>query len=119
MNNNISWIFELTLKEGQFDNLKKLMKEMVAATKENEVGALVYEWTINIDKKICHTYERYADSEATLAHLATFLSEYAGRLMEIGDATNFVVYGKPSDEVKKILDGFNAIYMTPIGGFIR
>jgi len=37
---NIFWIFELTIKEGQVDNLKKLMAEMIEATKENEQGTM-------------------------------------------------------------------------------
>ena len=119
MNKNIFWIFEITIKEGQLDKLKKLMTEMVEATKENEQGTIAYEWTISEDNKKCHTHERYADSVATLTHLATFTSQYAARLMETGDATGFIVYGNPNDEVKKILDGFDAVYMTPIGGFIR
>lgn len=119
MTQNIFWIFELTIKEGQIDNLKKLMFEMVEATKANEQGTMAYEWTISEDNKKCHIHERYIDSEATLIHLETFLSQYAARLMETGDATNFGVYGNPSDDLKKALDGFNAKYMVPIGGFFR
>jgi len=39
--------------------------------------------------------------------------------METGDATSFIVYGNPNDDVKKILDCFDAVYMAPIGGFVR
>lgn len=119
MTQNISWMFELTLNEGQIDNLKKIMAEMVEVTKANEQGTISYEWTISEDQKKCHINERYRDSEATLTHLATFLSQYAAKLMEFGTATRFVVYGNPDEEVKKILEGFNAIYMLPIGGFTR
>lgn len=119
MTKNLFWIFELTIKEGQVDSLKKLMAEMVDATQKNEQGTLAYEWTISEDNKKCHIHERYVDSEATLTHLATFTSKYAARLMETGDATGFVVYGNPTVEAKKILDGFNAVYMMPIGGFTR
>jgi len=51
--------------------------------------------------------------------LATFVDNYAGRLMEIGNATRFIVYGNPNDDVKKALDGFGAVYMPTIGGFSR
>lgn len=34
MNNNIFWIFEITLKEGQMDNLKSIMREMVKNTEK-------------------------------------------------------------------------------------
>lgn len=119
MTKNIFWIFELTIKEGQLDNLKSLMSEMVESTEANEQGTMAYEWTVSEDNKKCHIHERYVDSEATLTHLATFSSQYAAKLMETGDATSFVVYGNPNDEVRKILDGFGAVYMLPIGGFIR
>lgn len=119
MNGNISWIFELTIKEGQLENLKKLMVELVNVTKENEPGTMAYEWTISEDNTKCHIHERYTNSEATLIHLATFVEKFAGRLMETGDSTSFVVYGTPNTDVKNILDGFVAVYMSPIGGFIR
>lgn len=119
MTQNIFWIFEITIKEGQLDNLKRLMLEMVESTEANEQGTMAYEWTISEDNKKCHIHERYVDSEATLTHLATFSSQYAAKLMETGDATSFIVYGNPNNEVKKILNGFSAVYMLPIGGFIR
>lgn len=119
MNEHVSWIFELAIKEGQLENLKKLMVEMVDATKTNEPGTLSYVWTISEDNKQCHIYEQYVDSKATLIHLTTFVEKYAGRLMETGDATRFVVYGNPNNEVIKALEGFGAAYMSPIGGFVR
>jgi quinol monooxygenase YgiN len=119
MNDNIFWIFELTIKEGHLENLKKLMVELVNSTKENEPGTLAYEWTISDDNTKCHIHERYANSEAALLHLTTFIEKYAGRLMETGDSTGFVVYGNPNEQAKNVLDGFGAIYMAPIGGFIR
>lgn len=119
MNENIFWIFELTIKEGQLDNLKKIMQEMVDSTKENEPATLAYEWTISEDKTKCHIHERYTDSIATLNHLATFMEKFASRLMETGDSTSFIVYGNPSAEAKAVLDGFSAVYIRPIGGFFR
>lgn len=119
MNKQVFWIFELAVKEGQFGNLTKLMEEMVATTKQNEPHTIGYEWTINDDHTQCHIHERYADSDATIKHLATFVDKYAGRLMEIGNATRFIVYGNPNDDVKKALDGFGAVYMPTIGGFLR
>jgi quinol monooxygenase YgiN len=119
MNKNISWVFELTLKDGKLETLKELAVELSTATKENEPGTMVYEWTLSKDEKICHIYERYEDSIATLKHLKTFIEKFSARLMETGDCTSFVVYGEPSQEAKKVLDGFSPVYMAPIGGFIR
>jgi quinol monooxygenase YgiN len=119
MNNHVFWIFEFAVNEGQFNKLTELMEEMVAATIKNEPETIGYEWTVSEDNRQCHIHERYADSDATVKHLKTFVEQYAGRLMELGNATRFVVYGNPNNEVKQALDGFGAVYMPTIGGFHR
>jgi quinol monooxygenase YgiN len=119
MNKQVSWIFELTLTKGDANDLKKLMAELVESTKNNEPGTLSYEWTLNENNNICHIHERYADSNSALLHLKTFNEKFAARLMALGDATQFVVYGDPSDELKGALEAFGGTYMSPIGGFTR
>ncbi len=119
MSKHIFWTFELTIKDGQLDNLKNLMKEMVEATEKNEPGTLVYEWTKSKNNSICQIHERYVDSESARAHLSTFTEKYAERLMKTGDATSFIVYGTPDHELKQVLDGFGAVYMATIGGLFR
>ncbi len=119
MNKQVSWIFELTLTKGNADDLKKLMAELVESTKNNEPGTLSYEWTLNESNTVCHIHERYADSDSAVSHLHTFNEKFAARLMALGDATGFVVYGSPSDELKGALEAFGGTYMSPIGGFTR
>lgn len=118
MSTNVSWVFELTLHEGQLDNLKALMHEMVESTGA-EPGTLAYEWSLSADGTVCHIHERYADSAATVQHLHGFLEKFADRLMATGEATSFVVYGTPDDAARAILDGFSPTYMAPLGGFAR
>jgi quinol monooxygenase YgiN len=119
MNKQVSWIFELSVNDGELRNLKELMKEMVASVEANEPGTLAYEWSISGDGKQCHTHECYQDSAATVAHLTSFKANYAARLMALGVATRFVVYGNPDASVREALEGFGAVYMSPLGGFIR
>lgn len=119
MNGNIGWIFELTINEGKLNELKTLMEELVSVTKANEPDTIAYEWTLSEDGKRCHIHERYANDAAVLKHLDSFVTNFAARLMATGEATYFMVYGNPSEEVKEALEGFNGSYMTPIGGFIR
>ena len=64
MNKNVYWLLELEIQAGQDKDFQGLMKEMVAATKANEPGALNYEWHTSEDGKRCHIYERYTDSAA-------------------------------------------------------
>lgn len=117
MKDHVFWIFEFAVNDGAIDQLKNLMMEMVSATEENEPGTIGYEWTLSEDSTQCHIHERYADSDATVAHLKTFVEKYAGRLMELGNATRFIVYGNPNNDVKQALEGFGAVYMPSIGGF--
>jgi quinol monooxygenase YgiN len=42
---------------------------MVEATQKNEAGTLNYEWAISDDRQICHSYERFQDSAAAMAHM--------------------------------------------------
>lgn len=67
MSDAVHWLLALNIKEGELDNFKALVKEMVDATKANEPGTLNYEWFVSDDEKTCHIYERYADSAATMS----------------------------------------------------
>lgn len=119
MNEQISWVFELKVNDGAVNNLKELMKEMVEATFNNEPNTIAYHWSLDKDEKFCHVYECYKNGEAAVSHLETFKSKYAARMLSLGEATKFDVYGVITDDVYAALDGFGANYMSPIGGFVR
>lgn len=118
-NLEISWVFELAINPGRFEDLKSLMADMVAATQKNEVGTLNYEWAISDDQQVCHVYERYRNSAAVLTHLKSFGTNFAARLMEAVTPTRLVVYGTPSAQVKAGLAGLGPVYFAPLGGFRR
>ncbi|AXS39465.1 antibiotic biosynthesis monooxygenase [Breoghania sp. L-A4] len=119
MADHVDWILELSVTDGKLDDLKTLMSEMVEATKTNEPGALIYEWSASADGGTVHIYERYADSAATMVHLTTFGHTYAERFFALAKPERFVVYGSPDDEVRAALDPLGVTYMAPIGGFAR
>jgi quinol monooxygenase YgiN len=118
-NLEISWVFELAINPGRFEDLKTLMADLVEATQKNEVGTLNYEWAISDDQQVCHVYERYRDSAAVLTHLESFGANFAGRLMEAVTPSRLVVYGTPSAQAKDGLAGLGPVYMAPLGGFRR
>lgn len=119
MSEHVDWMLELAVTDGKLDDFKALMTEMVDATRANEPGALIYEWSVSDDGSRVHIYERYADSAATMTHLATFGAKFAERFMSMAKPTKLVVYGTPNDTVRKALDRMGAVYMAPIGGFAR
>jgi quinol monooxygenase YgiN len=118
MDDQVSWLLEMTVKPGELDNLKALIKEMVESTGA-EPGALNYQWCISDDNTTVHNFDRYSDSAAAKTHLDRFLANYAGRYMAAVDTTRLSVYGAASEEVKEILNGFGGVYYGLIEGFTR
>jgi quinol monooxygenase YgiN len=119
MSKTVYWVLELSVRPGALPDLKDLMKEMVAATAGNEPGTLNYEWTLDEEGRACHIFERYADSSAVMAHLATFGEKFSDRFMSLVEPTRIVLYGNPDEQVKGALADLNPVVMTPIGGFSR
>lgn len=113
-NESIMYLIELELFDNQSENLKILMEELIESTSK-EPGALDYHWSIN--NKTCHIIEHYANSKETLRHLNTFIKNFADKFSKLGIVERCDVYGRPSNEVKAILDDFNAKYMETLGGF--
>ena len=119
MSGNVHWVLEVAIKDGELDNFKGLMNEMVDATQANEPDALNYEWFISGDEKTCHIYERYADSDATRVHLGNFAEHFGARFMGMSTPGKFTLYGHPDDQLREALKGMAAIEMSQIGGFAR
>lgn len=116
MSETISWNLQLSVNPGKLEDFRGLMHEMVDSTRAEE-GCLSYEWFLNDDGSACHICERYADSDATMVHLGHFGSKFAERFMTCVTPTAFVVYGRPSDQLRGALDGFGPAYLGDFGGF--
>jgi quinol monooxygenase YgiN len=107
MSDEVSWWVELAVKAGQLDRFLALTEAMVAVT-QGEDGVLSYERFANDDGTVIHVHERYASSEAALAHLRTFAEKFASRFSSMVTRRSFTVYGNVNDELKSVLDGFGA-----------
>ncbi len=119
MSDAVSWVLELSVKDGQLDAFKALAREMSEATQADEPGATHYEWFANDDGKTFHIYERYADSAATMVHLGNFGAKFAERFLACVEPARLTVYGDPSEEVRGALAGLGAAHMTQVEGFAR
>ncbi len=54
-----------------------------------------------------------------MTHLRTLGEEFADRFVPMVDVKQFTVYGAPNDEVKSVLGGFGATFMSQLNGFAR
>jgi len=116
---HVSWMLELEIQAGHEKDFRALMEEMVGATKTGEPGTQIYEWSTSSDGKVCHIFERYADSAAVMAHLANFGAKFAGRFLQVLKPTRFIVYGSPDTAAREALAGLDPLYMEPAAGFSR
>jgi autoinducer 2-degrading protein len=114
----LSWVLQCAVKDGQLDGFKELMEEMVAGTSD-EAGAISYEWFISDDGSTVHLYEKYADSDAAIAHLKAFRANWAGRFMGCVDVKGFTVYGSASEAAREVMAPLGAKLLAPWGGFAR
>lgn len=115
----VAWVLELGVKHGELQNVRGLMDEMVTTTRSEEPGATHYEWSLDDKGSRLHLYERFADSDAVLKHLATFNAKFAERFMASLNPVRMTVYGNPNEEAAKTLEGMGATFVSQIGGFSR
>jgi quinol monooxygenase YgiN len=118
MEDHISWWVELAIEPQALEDYRTLTNEMIQFTR-TEIGALIYERFVGADSKTIHVYERYVDSAAAAAHIRSFDALFANRFHGMIERRRFVVFGTPSEELRKLLDRFGATYMAPLGGFAR
>ncbi len=112
-------VISFTIPQGQMAKFKEVVAPLVADTM-NEAGVIEYEYTVSADQSTVDIIERYRNSDAMVAHVTqTFGPRYSKPFLEIAKLKSFVVYGTPTDEAKKLLDGFNPTYLTPFDGFTR
>lgn len=115
----VHWVYEVTIKEGQLDNLKGLIAEMVAGTRASEPETLIYRWMVSEDGRTGQVHERYPNSEAAMVHMTTFTRDFADRLGTMADLARHTVYGRPSAALKQAIAGSNPIFFDEIAGFER
>jgi quinol monooxygenase YgiN len=115
----VYWVVTVSVPAGRMNDFKQVVDQLVAATKE-EPGALGYEYNASADQSTVDIVERYRDSNAAVVHVTqTFAPKFSKAFLDIAKPVRFVVYGTPTAEAKKVLEGFNPVYMTPFNGFTR
>ena len=116
MDGVIHWVYEGTIVNRALVDEK--LEEIVAHVKENEVGALAYEYCLNEDESMLTIYERYANNQSVLAH-GENMQPYIYFFDEAVKVKKFIVFGPVNNQVKELLSGFGAEFQTPLAGFVR
>jgi quinol monooxygenase YgiN len=118
MSNHAQFIVEFTLQAGQQDSFKQQLREIIPFIESTEPGALIYEFYFNSDESRCYVTERYADSEAMLAHLANVNSRLQ-EILKISSISRLEIYGALSPEAHAVAASLGANFLTHFDGFSR
>ena len=114
---NISWHVELRVEPADSEAFEKLTAEMVEFAR-SESGVLIYErHKSEQDDCVIHVYERFQDAASALAHLHAFNARFGKRFGQIVRRKTFVVFGVPSEQLRMLLNEFDATFATLMNGF--
>jgi quinol monooxygenase YgiN len=116
MREELNWVCVFNIDPSRFEEFKALVRPIVEATKL-EKGCLSYEYNISDDRSAVHIAERFRSSRAAVDHVQNTFGPFAARFMELASLVSFTVYGEPDEEGRKVLDGFNAVYLSNFDGF--
>ena len=119
LNKNIFVIVKVSINPGQITSFMDLARVMADDVKANEPGTINYEWTLNQDSTICEIIERYVDSQAFLNHMNFYNGKYAQKMSALGEITDFVLFGKPNEELAKAMGESGSNYHVLFAGFAR
>jgi hypothetical protein len=92
---------------------------MSEATERDEPGTLDYEWYLTDDGRRLQLFERYADADVAMTHLATFGDRYMRRFFAVLAPERMTVYGAPDDRVRAGLAQLVPQVMARAAGFSR
>src|SRR5215469_15010865 len=92
---------ELTIKEGNTEEFKKLIQDLSKVVEANEPDTVEYQFYVNGSETKCIVHETYRNSEAAITHNNGVASQkILPRIFNISKITRFDVYGNPSEELQ-------------------
>lgn len=109
------WV-EVVVRPNYLDAFETLTGETVASTRD-EQGVLAYQRFMSGDRRTVYVHERYENSHAAVSHLLKFAATFGERYGRLVERKRFLVFGDPSDELRALLDKYEAIYHRPFGSF--
>ena len=117
MQGEIYSIYHLTIEPAKFPAFEALISQIVAAT-QKEPDTLTYEYVVNAEHTHVHILERYRTA-GLLPHVETTFSPFAEQFLSLAKIDALYVYGDTTPPSQAKLDGFGAVYLTPLSGFSR
>lgn len=116
MTEQIGWIVEAKINEGQREVFASVMKEIVAETLK-EGGTLNYQYFVSDEGDVL-VYERFANVESAHIHISNWDS-FAERWIAAARPTRMVHLGNLPADLRVRHAALAPLWLKPFGGFIR
>ncbi len=113
---NLGWIVEAKIKEGQRDEFDPVMKEIVTETLK-EGGTLNYQYYVSDDGDVL-VYERFNDVASAHIHVDNW-DNFAQRWIAAAEPTRMVHLGDLPDDLRQRHAALAPLWLKPFGGFAR
>ena len=113
---NLGWIVEAKIKEGQRNEFEAVMEEIVAETLK-EGGTLNYQYYVSDEGDVL-VYERFTDVQSAHIHVDNWDS-FAERWVAAAEPTRMVHLGDLPDDLRERHAALAPLWLKPFGGFAR
>jgi len=118
--NQINVRAEFNIERAKIEEFKKLIQDMSRMVENNEPDTINYQFYINRSETKCIVHETYTNSESVLAHVTGVASKtILPKIFNIAKLNRLDVYGNPSEDLQKVLTGFNSQIFNLSAGFSR
>ncbi len=112
MSGQVTVLVELAIADGKADEFAEISQREREIAKSKEPGTLSFSQFFNDDRSVAVSLERYADSDALVAHMKN-ARENVSHVEEIAKIVRVEVFGDVSDEVKATFKAFDAQIFQP------
>ena len=116
MSEQVGWIVEARLRDGQREAFRGVMEDLVAET-EREGGTLVYEYYVSDDGDVM-VLERFRDVVSAELHIGTW-DRHAERWIACAEPTRMVHLGDLPESVRSRHEALEPLHLKTFGGFAR
>ena len=119
-NNQIHVRAEFNIEKGKIEEFKKLIQDMSRMVENNEPDRIKYKFFLDRSETKCMVHETYTNSESVLAHITGIASKtILPKIFNSAKLIRLDVYGNPSEELQKVITGFNSQIFNLSAGFSR
>ncbi|WP_277207089.1 putative quinol monooxygenase [Vibrio misgurnus] len=113
---NIGWIVEAKINDGQREAFEAVVKDIVSETRK-EGGTLNYQYYISDNGDVL-VYERFSNIESAHIHVTNW-DNFADRWIAAARPTRMVHLGNLPEELRVRHAALAPLWLKPVNGFAR